>query len=518
MSSHTATHNTYSYNNTYSNNHNVAMSADIKVCKMTSNVSQIIDNCDYLQSIVKTIKQTGLKHKVLPADKLVQYINNESPKLLDDYTHLVTIHNHQLQYILEDIKTYNKYKIPQCDLKSCSFTIRHRNRRRRTIDDSKAKPTSNDIDEKIKHDDGELSDKEEIFYSYTLDSIHFYVFHLFDTGYRVVIKKNENDIESGECFYYDQEIQLIQQKQIEVVATEDINNDKFTFTSCIKKSERTFMDELCTQMRKGPINQTEMVWVVDEEYDTDAIKIDVDDYFKNSNIMIRNGTLYETIRKYVKDVDAAASSFSTGLIFYYWDHYQKIVDVEEITQDENNINDHSGYHIHELYIKRKYETFEKEIFSWYNNNESRHYITKTVFDNNIYLKAVKWINTDKTRSLTAHQPKHLYYQIKNNIKISKEQLMSVIIYCDFSEICTEFSATFRLMSSEALKSIILRNQEFWWMSRLLRETVQCFGYNRCKEKGPFYCGINQVMVMTQFNIRLCGPTSTTVYKEVASNT
>merc|ERR1712228_62663 len=34
-------------------------------------------------------------------------------------------------------------------------------------------------------------------------------------------------------------------------------------------------------------------------------------------------------------------------------------------------------------------------------------------------------------------------------------------------------------------------------------------------KGPFYCGVNKVMVLPQFNLRLCAPTSTTMQIEIA---
>merc|ERR1712228_1153518 len=34
-------------------------------------------------------------------------------------------------------------------------------------------------------------------------------------------------------------------------------------------------------------------------------------------------------------------------------------------------------------------------------------------------------------------------------------------------------------------------------------------------KGPFYCGVNKVMVLPQFNLRLSAPTSTTMQIEVA---
>ena len=56
---------------------------------------------------------------------------------------------------------------------------------------------------------------------------------------------------------------------------------------------------------------------------------------------------------------------------------------------------------------------------------------------------------------------------------------------------------------------------------LLRETVECFGsrkptdMNQNGERGPFYCGVNRLMLVPSFGIRLCSPTSTSKESSVA---
>eukprot|EP01084_Bolivina_argentea_P103104 184702_1 len=100
--------------------------------------------------------------------------------------------------------------------------------------------------------------------------------------------------------------------------------------------------------------------------------------------------------------------------------------------------------------------------------------------------------------------------------VSIQHLMSLIIYCDFTDLCTEFSATFRPnRNNEPIESIKKRNAAFWWMSKFLREIVQLFGDNRYDEKGPFYTGMSFVMYIYQFNIRLCGPNSASKFDNIA---
>ena len=90
---------------------------------------------------------------------------------------------------------------------------------------------------------------------------------------------------------------------------------------------------------------------------------------------------------------------------------------------------------------------------------------------------------------------------------------------------TKFSETFRkIYSHETIHSVKKRNQEYWWQSKLFKETVELYGIRGYSEKhdpdgqnGPFYTGVNCKLAIPEFNIRLYSPTSTSKQIEVSIN-
>ena len=115
-------------------------------------------------------------------------------------------------------------------------------------------------------------------------------------------------------------------------------------------------------------------------------------------------------------------------------------------------------------------------------------------------------------------PQH--YGIKGGTPLAVYNLMAVCLYTDFTDLCSNFSSTFRKIHPyESLSSIKRRNSKYWWMSKILRETVELYGKDTNRHnglKGPFFTGMSFVMTMPEFMIRLCSPTSTTVHIEVAT--
>ena len=98
--------------------------------------------------------------------------------------------------------------------------------------------------------------------------------------------------------------------------------------------------------------------------------------------------------------------------------------------------------------------------------------------------------------------------------------MSLILYCDFDALSTSLSATFRRREPfEPLSSVKRRNRRYWHLSKLLRESVQLFGKNGYDDNsvGPFFCGLNRVLLMPSFAIRLWAPTSTSKSLSVAQH-
>ena len=119
----------------------------------------------------------------------------------------------------------------------------------------------------------------------------------------------------------------------------------------------------------------------------------------------------------------------------------------------------------------------------------------------------------RVRSLSCHAR---HYGIAEGQPITVEHIQSVLLYTDFTKLCSVFSASFRADHfGESLDSIKARNASWFEMSKLLRETVECFGNTKFQEKGPFYCGVNRLMVVPSFGMRLCSPTSTSKMVSVA---
>ena len=124
------------------------------------------------------------------------------------------------------------------------------------------------------------------------------------------------------------------------------------------------------------------------------------------------------------------------------------------------------YYIHKKYKDLKTEMLQNKTYPM----TQRNYKT-------IKLKAEKKLKTDYCKAIRSDATNDvLHYEIKQNIKLKLENLFVLIMYCDFDGLSATFSATFRKTSKhECLQSLKQRNAEFWWFSKLLRETVECFG-------------------------------------------
>ena len=103
--------------------------------------------------------------------------------------------------------------------------------------------------------------------------------------------------------------------------------------------------------------------------------------------------------------------------------------------------------------------------------------------------------------------------------ISLEELICVILYTDYSDLCTHFGATFRKLNPfETIHSIKRRHAKYYHLSKTLRSTINTYGENRYENrfKGPFYCGMSMVMTLTQYVMELLAPTSTSVQLAVST--
>ena len=190
-------------------------------------------------------------------------------------------------------------------------------------------------------------------------------------------------------------------------------------------------------------------------------------------------------------------------------------------------NHHRGYFPHELYIDPKYKSLKDEIL------HNIQYSLSTSQLNISIMKTNKLMDTNRARKIESrifktNDPYH--YGIANLSPIRFTHLLAAVLYTDWSELCTEFSKTFRkLHKFESINMVKQRNREYANWSKNLRELIEHYGgaawrddwakeFNlfRRNENGPYFCGMSFIMVMPQFNTRLNGPTSTTKQIAVAT--
>ncbi len=194
-------------------------------------------------------------------------------------------------------------------------------------------------------------------------------------------------------------------------------------------------------------------------------------------------------------------------------------DIPEKEQWAGNMNDHSGYDICDLYIHQKYASFKEEVSNY-------KYITMKQYQDLVVVKAQSYMSSKirkQTKPFKARYNTKLHYDIdRENTVLGYNNLVCLILYTDWSKLSTDFSSSFRQKSVfEPISDTKRRNSEYWWWSKILRETVEVFGQCRYEKDsnpglyGPFYTGMSVVMALPEFNLFLCSPTSTSIQIEVA---
>ena len=199
------------------------------------------------------------------------------------------------------------------------------------------------------------------------------------------------------------------------------------------------------------------------------------------------------------------SSFSTGFRFNYWS--QKPDHLDKETADK-------------MTVKPVHDSLKEEVVGG-------GYLTNEQWENKVVLKARKYLKSQSVRKATARRAAGFTGQFtgqnKRGSQLTEQHLFSIILYCDFSALCTAFSETFRLRDIfEDIESLKARHSKFAHFGRLLVETVRDFGINGRSEtpdfeKGPFFCGLNCPLNIGTYAIRLNGPCSTTTERAVAVN-
>eukprot|EP01084_Bolivina_argentea_P283145 484846_1 len=320
-------------------------------------------------------------------------------------------------------------------------------------------------------------------------------------------------------------------------ATKNNKTDKETK---VHHNDYTFLDELYNHLVNNNVEQSGINefknFINDEQYDTESIKDDMIFFYGNIEKHIRSKKciswqFISCIKQFITAANMLSKMFKSGVRFYYWDYYKSLL---ELPLDEqvigysqiNNYNDHDGYNVSDLFITPRYASFKEEII--YGYLSIKQYETA-------FFKVQGFISSSMVKNIKAISPTNnpyvKHYGIEEGQPVLLHHLLSLVLWCDYTELNDDFRKTFSKMQRyETIDSIKRKNSKYYYLSKNLREVVECYGqcaagdgdYDTASKakinvlSGPFYLGCSHVMYVAEFNIRLCAPFSVTKNMEVAT--
>ena len=480
----------------------------------------------------------------------VQFNEHTYFQIVDDTKHLVEKHIDDLQIICSEWTS--KYGIPRCGVSECAKSSRHYGRGSREKMKGSTEQKSN-------------ADVLYLFYESLFDRVHNFVFHLYDIGLRVDESKlmgnigADVDADAKDEFYeglttdklFEAELDHIRRQRdqchLDLDRFNDTNNKYMMQSAKQTECTVTLSDALLHRlMKRGQMLsakvQQMMVYFTQNEYDSDGIETDLKNA-NDSNICILTKSpnavqwmscfirsvkcMWCTLSAFLKNwcilslpsshtrsvsttccpniASVRRSSFSTGYIFNYWKEAPSALWRDKQTPFK-------------MTVKPKHMNLRDEILD-------SGFLSAAQWTNIVVLKADQYSKSEAVRSLTAARGGTGKVLCQNNedARLSEEYLYALILYCDFTVLCTAFSATFRLENVfESIESLMLRHSEFAHFGRLLVEVVLDFGINGYHrnpdhENGPYFCGINCPLNFGSYAICLKGPCSTSTQRTVALN-
>ena len=175
-----------------------------------------------------------------------------------------------------------------------------------------------------------------------------------------------------------------------------------------------------------------------------------------------------------------------------------------------------------LHVWPKYDNLKQEILEY-------KYMTKKLYEGEVLPKANAFAQSESVRIMERNYTigyEH-WSPEENYSETVIEKLICMILYTDYTDLSSQFTATFRRRNPfEPLEQTKRRHRNYYWMSTGLRKAVEFYGISKDADppydieerivlRGPFYCGMNAVMNIPSFYIRLLSPTSTSVHIETA---
>ena len=186
--------------------------------------------CQSVVRVISALKYFAMlrssKSDTLRKDIFMDFIQSIYGHFLNDSVHLSTAHQQYLEEIHRAL--YTKYGFKKCELLSCSLSRRH------------CRIEANDDDAKT------VDDPLYAFYRNIFDSMHFYLFHSFETGLRSfsnLEQYEDTELSTAQCFVIEfarktKMIQNTREKLAEFFQRFESDNNKYLLPTSTKKKEK----------------------------------------------------------------------------------------------------------------------------------------------------------------------------------------------------------------------------------------------------------------------------------------
>lgn len=202
-----------------------------------------------------------------------------------------------------------------------------------------------------------------------------------------------------------------------------------------------------------------------------------------------------------------------GQVFWYWPSVWTKMAPRSDKPGTRGVVIRNGYARYSLYVPPYYTTLKEEAFS---------YGLITIRKWNAFLiKAMGYRQSQKIKNMKAKsRPTKIGYDIQNGDPMSLQHVLCIVLYCDTTNLQSHFSSTCRKKTAyESIEDLKRRHSKYHHFAKGLVEAIYAYGVNRAIDQvnGPFYCGLDRVLTVSEFSIYLRGPVSTSKDLSVAIN-
>eukprot|EP01084_Bolivina_argentea_P077881 141331_1 len=289
--------------------------------------------------------------------------------------------------------------------------------------------------------------------------------------------------------------------------------------------------------------------ILESDVKTDD-EIAIDKIFHNINAKVKSyrstNPYAQPMQKFVINNDVISNKmemFSYGYRYFYWRFYKNNTSKYDPTYPEAGISQthHIGnFSISDAGYSLPTANGKSSLSDWYipakYGNLKEELLQNTICTlsensyNILYSKALIHQQTSEVRNrVCANEKCAKYYEIIIGDIMSLDQLIAIMVQCNYTDLQYQFRRTFRkIETTEDDQHVQLkkRHSNYYWMGRSLRECVECFGMRKqiefdSKYRQPInihiWVGLNQKFVFSSMFAFIKAPISTTMDYAVANN-